>query len=72
MNTFINIREQVLQEINKLPDQQLNKVLQFLHKISLNSTVIRDENILNDPLADFIGSVENGNLAKNCDQELYE
>ena len=57
MTTFINIRDQVLQ---------------FLHKISLNSTAMSDENTLNNPLTDFIGSVENGNLAQNCDQGLYE
>lgn len=72
MTTFTNIRQQVLQEINKLPDQQLNQVLQFLNKITITSSTISNENILNDPLADFIGGVENGTLAQNCDQELYE
>jgi hypothetical protein len=72
MTTFTNIRQQVLQEINKLPDQQLNQVLQFLNNIKITSTIRNNENILNDPLADFIGGVENGTLAQGCDQELYE
>ena len=70
MTAFTNIRQEVLQEINKLPDNQLNQVLQFIHKITISS--VTDENILNDPLADFIGGVENGNLAQGMDQELYE
>jgi hypothetical protein len=74
MTTFANIRREVLQEINKLPDQQLSQVLDFIHHIMASSgnTIDENENILNDPLADFIGGVEKGNLAQDCEQELYE
>ena len=71
MTSFANLRQEVLQEINKLPDNQLIQVLQFIHKIAISSPTTTDEDILNDPLADFIGGVEHGNLAQDSDRELY-
>ncbi len=70
MTTFVNVREQVLQEVNKLPDEKLSYLLQFIQKIQDYSPSNHDAII--DPLADFIGGVEQGSLAQNIEQDLYE
>jgi hypothetical protein len=72
MSTIANLRQVVLEEINQIPDEQLSQVLQFLHVLISNSQTKKDENFINDPLAEFIGAVEHGSLAQNIDQELYE
>jgi hypothetical protein len=72
MSTIANLRQVVLEEINQIPDEQLSQVLQFLHVLTSNSQTKKDENLINDPLAEFIGGVEHGSLAQNIDQELYE
>lgn len=70
MTTFVNVRERVLQEVNKLPDEKLSYLLQFIQKIQDYSESNNDPII--DPLADFIGGVEHGRLAQNIEQDLYE
>ncbi|WP_413174856.1 hypothetical protein [Anabaena azotica] len=72
MSTLPNLRQVVLEEINQIPDEQLSQVLQFLHVLISNSQTKKDEDLINDPLAEFIGAVEHGSLAQNIDQELYE
>ena len=72
MSTIANLRQVVLEEINQIPDEQLSQVLQFLHVLISNSQLKKDEDFINDPLAEFIGGVEHGSLAQNIDQELYE
>jgi hypothetical protein len=70
MSTIANLRQVVLEEINQIPDEQLSQVLQFLHVLISNSQLKKDENLINDPLAEFIGAVEHGSLAQNIDQYL--
>ncbi|MEA5621159.1 hypothetical protein VB711_25475 [Cronbergia sp. UHCC 0137] len=72
MSTLPNLRQAVLEEINQIPDEQLSQVLQFLHVLISTSQRRKDEDFINDPLADFIGAVEHGSLAQNIDQKLYE
>lgn len=70
MTTILPIREKILEEINQLSDPQLNQILDFIHQINSNNLSNAQE--INDPLANFIGGVELGNLAENIEQELYE
>lgn len=72
MSTIANLRQLVLEEINQIPDEQLSQVLQFIHVLISTSQLKKDEDLINDPLAEFIGAVEHGSLAQNIDQELYE
>ena len=71
MSSLINVRQQVLEEINQLNPEQLNVVLNFLHSLKSSESKTIDEDKIIDPLADFIGAVESGNLAKNIEQDLY-
>ena len=61
------IRQEILTKIDRLSERQLNQVLEFINQV--NQT---PENTMTDPLADFIGQVDRGTLAQNCDRELYE
>jgi hypothetical protein len=65
--TTTEIRQEILKKIHHLSEQQLNQVLQFINQVNQPS-----ENTMTDPLADFIGKVDHGTLAQNCDRELYE
>jgi len=53
----IELHQTIHQEIEQLSDGQLNQS-------QTKSTI--------DPLADFIGQADHGNLAKNIDENLYE
>lgn len=68
MATFVNIRQEVLQEINKLPDEKLSQLLKFIYKMQEYSP--KNHNDIIDPLADFIGKIEQGNLVHNIEQDL--
>lgn len=67
----MNIREQVLTEINQLPQEKLNLVLEFVNTLKY-SNGNRKEEITKDPLAKFIGAVSQGDIANNLDEDLYE
>jgi hypothetical protein len=71
MSTFINVREQVLNEIKQLDHEQLDMVLNFLHSLKCSESATADEEQIIDPLADFVGAVESGNLADKIDSDLY-
>ena len=71
MSNLINVREQVLEEINQLNQEKLNVVLRFLHSLKSSDNQTIDDDEIIDPLADFIGAVNSGNLAKNIEQDLY-
>ena len=63
MNT-IKLRQTINQEIDQLSEEKLNQVLQFIQQVA--QTPIQS---ITDPLADFIGQVDHGSLAKNIDQD---
>lgn len=71
MDSIISLRQQVLTEINQLPQDKLNLVLKFVNNLKYNSNNDIEEEII-DPLADFIGAVNNGKLTENMEQDLYE
>ena len=60
----IELRQTINQEIDQLSEEKLNQVLQFIQQVG--QTPIKSTT---DPLADFIGQVDHGNLAKNIDQD---
>jgi len=64
------IKEQLLNEIELLPDENLKELLDFaehLHKIKESRSLMNEDN----PLLKFIGGVSHGYLAKGIDAELY-
>lgn len=71
MDNTINIRQQLLTEINQLPQEKLNLLLNFVNSLKIPNENNMKEEII-DPLADFIGAVEIGNITKNIEQDLYE
>lgn len=71
MSSFINVRQQVLNEINQLDLEQLDMVLNFLQSLKFSKSTTADEEQIIDPLADFVGAVESGNLADKIDSDLY-
>jgi hypothetical protein len=72
--TAIDIKQELLHKIKQLPASRLQAVLKFVNELpefketSLDD--IADEN--EDPLLGFIGQGDQGCLAKNIDEELYE
>lgn len=73
----MDIREQLLKKINKLPEQHLQEILNFIswiqkqdcREIPLKTKTTPDS--WEDPLADFVGGVSHGSLAQKIDEELY-
>jgi len=73
------IKQEILSEIEKLPEQKLPEVLDFvsflLFKESSHISPLQEQNIkLNpqdNPLLQFIGAVSHGALAQGIDEELY-
>ena len=64
------IKEQLLNEIEILPDESLKELLDFaeyLHSIKKSESIMDDDN----PILKFIGGVSHGSLAKGIDEELY-
>jgi hypothetical protein len=86
MNSIPNVKQELLGEIEKLPEYRLQEVLQFvsflLYCQNQNSYKYpgdweqqekRDASAGNpDPLSEFIGAVSHGSLAQNSDTELYD
>ena len=70
-------RERVLKEIEKLSEDKLQEVLDFieylLNKEQKVQAVEPEEDLdpAKDPLLRFIGGVSHGSLAKDLDKELY-
>lgn len=71
MNSSINVRQQVLEAINQLPQDKLGLILNFVSTLKSSENNRINQEII-DPLADFIGAVNTGKLAENIDQDLYE
>ena len=61
------LRQTIHQEIDHLPEQALDQILQLIQQVGNNET----KSAIN-PLANFIGQVDHGNLAKNIDSELID
>ncbi len=64
------IKQQLLSNIEVLPEESLKELLDFaeyLRKMKENKVIIKEE----DPILKFIGGVSHGSLAKKIDEELY-
>jgi hypothetical protein len=73
-----SVKRELLKEIDKLPEHQLQSVLRFVHALSSGSDrshspqeLQEQASVQVDPLADFIGAVSHGSLAQKLDDELY-
>ena len=66
-------KQALLNAIERLPEQQLIEVLQYVQHLShaQKSTLPNEPNRVVEPLAEFIGAVSHGSLAANLDDELY-
>jgi hypothetical protein len=63
--------QQILEAIGKLSEQQIQIVLQFIQSLQptkISTTACTPFN----PLANFVGATNLGNLAQKIDRELYE
>jgi hypothetical protein len=73
------IKQEILSEIEKLPEQKLPEVLDFVSFLlfkegSHASPLPKQTTELNpqdNPLLQFIGAVSHGALAQDIDEELY-
>lgn len=67
-------KQALLNAIEKLKEQQLIEVLQYIEHLSptQKSTLPKESNQVVDPLAKFIGAVDRGSLAANLDNELFK
>ena len=73
------IKQEIFSEIEKLPEQKLPEVLDFVGYLlfkedSLTFSLQKQLTSLNpqdNPLLQFIGAVSHGDLAQDIDEELY-
>jgi hypothetical protein len=66
-----NQNQQILEAIGELSQQQIQIVLRFIQ--TLQPKKLSSPNAAPfDPLANFIGATNHGNLAQQIDQDLYE
>ncbi|MGJ5672253.1 MAG: hypothetical protein ACR9NN_01275 [Nostochopsis sp.] len=61
--------EQILEAITKLSEQQIQIVLQFIQTLQPKQI---SNSLSFDPLANFVGATNQGNLAQEIDATLYE
>ncbi len=73
------IKEKIINDINKLSEKSLMEIMDFI-SFKLSNDTLKGENkfttkqqldLSKDPLLEYIGSIENGSLAKDIDKELY-
>jgi len=70
------LKHKLLKELERLPEDRLREVLDFVdylltkeQKVSLEAETTL--NLEKDPILRFIGGVAHGALAKDIDKELY-
>jgi hypothetical protein len=65
-----NPNQQVLEAIANLSEQQIQIVLQFIQTLQPKKPTNLTSPTFN-PLAKFVGAINNGNLAQQIDKDLY-
>lgn len=71
------LKERLVQELEKLPEDRLREVLDFVEHLLSKEQGVRaaepEKNLdpAQDPIFKFIGGVSHGSLAKDIDKELY-
>ena len=63
--------QQILEAIAKLSEQQIQIVLQFIRTLQPKQ-ISNSLSTPFDPLANFVGATNQGNLAQQIDATLYE
>jgi hypothetical protein len=77
MSTESMLKEQLVRELARLPEERLHEVLHFVESLLRQEQQTRAETLLQerdpaqDPLLQYSGGVAHGSLASNIDQELY-
>ena len=66
-----NQNQQILEAISELSQQQIQIVLRFIQTLQPKKLPSPTAEPF-DPLANFIGATNHGNLAQQIDQDLYE
>jgi hypothetical protein len=61
MTSSVNVKQEVLREIDKFADAQLSRVLQFIHSFLSDSSQQSNKKTIFDPISDFIGRVKREN-----------
>jgi len=71
----MTLQDQIIQEIEQVPDSLLEEILDFIlftkSRRQLHTVQPTDPDHT-DPLIDFVGAVNAGNLAQGIDETLYE
>ena len=77
MSAGTPLKERLAQEIDKLPEDRLQEVLNFVRYLLSREQMAwekepeMDLDPAKDPILSFIGGVSLGTLAKDIDSELY-
>jgi hypothetical protein len=66
-----NQNQQILEAIGELSQQQIQIVLRFIQTLQPKK-LSNPTSTPFDPLANFTGATNHGNLAQQIDQDLYE
>lgn len=72
-----SLRERLIEELDKLPEDRLREILDFVsylrEKEAREAATVVPENLdpQKDPILKFIGGVSHGSLAQGIDEELY-
>ncbi|MBE9098979.1 hypothetical protein [Vacuolonema iberomarrocanum] len=72
----MTLQDQIIQEIEQVPDSLLEEILDFIlftkgrRQLHMIHPTVPDR--ADDPLVDFVGAVNAGNLAQGIDETLYE
>jgi hypothetical protein len=77
MSTGSMLKEQLVRELARLPEERLYEVLHFVESLlrqeqqARTETLLQERDPVQDPLLQYSGGVAHGSLARNIDQELY-
>lgn len=73
MASVAGIRKRLLRELERLPEDKLQEVLEFVHRLlpRTDRHPRARANLKKDPLLTFIGGISHGTLARDIDRELY-
>jgi hypothetical protein len=77
MSTGSILKEQLVRELARLPEERLHEVLHFVESLlrqeqqAQAGTLLQECDPAQDPLLHYSGGVAHGSLAHNIDQELY-
>ena len=76
MGKMETMRNQLLHDIEKLPEEFIKELLDYADYLvvksrKLNKINNNKKNAKENPLLDYIGGDSIGNLAQNIDEELY-